>query len=66
MFKVVDAVQVNDLLIAELLELDTGKRRLRLRPVNPSVYFRTHTKVDLTLRELDLIVTMVHRNPKEN
>lgn len=61
----IDTVQLNDEVIADLVELSPGHVHVRIRAVNPVVYFRGRGGFDLTLRELDTIQTMVHRNSKE-
>lgn len=53
-----DEVRVNDLIQAEFFEKD-GNTYLRIRPINPNVYFRTHSDVVLTLRELSRITDII-------
>jgi len=39
-----------------------GALRLEIYPVNPGVYWRQHTHLDLTMREFDLLADLVNRN----
>ncbi len=64
MAKLIGHMQVNDVLLADVIEPSRhpGQRKLRLRPINPSVYFQGRTDIELTPRELQDIVDLVKAN----
>lgn len=60
--KVLEQIQINDLVKAMAVETPSGFKRIVVVPINPTTYYRQRDDIELTSRELEHILDLAKRN----